>query len=53
MQQPELLISVHCQLLRQVQKLDSTILEKFNFSTFNYNEKPMSYPLAVTAFKGF
>lgn len=45
MQQPELLISVHCQLLRQVQKLDSTILEKFNFSTFNYNEKPMSYPL--------
>lgn len=39
------LISVHCQLLRQVQKLDSTILEKFNFSTFNYNEKPMSYPL--------
>lgn len=39
------LISVHCQLLRQVQKLDSTILEKFHFSTFNYNEKPMSYPL--------
>lgn len=42
---PEFLISVNCQLLRQVQKLDSTILEKFNFSTFNYNEKPMSYPL--------
>lgn len=39
------LISVHCQLLQQVQKLDSTILEKFHFSTFNYNEKPMSYPL--------
>lgn len=42
---PEFLISVNCQLLRQVQKLDSTILEKFNLSTFNYNEKPMSYPL--------
>lgn len=41
------------QLLCQVQWHGSTTLEEFHFCTFHYNEKPISCPLAVTAFKGF